>query len=164
METKILSVYDRLGHNHDAVDDAIVLDHEVREKGRFKTQSQKGNEVRVFLERGQTLVVGERLKSECGKLIEILAAEEDVVTASCDDWQVFSKACYHLGNRHVKVQVGDCWLRIKPDYVLEEMLELLGLNLKKEAAVFLPEAGAYSGHGHRHAHGHHHGEDHGHHH
>jgi urease accessory protein len=153
MTVEVLSVYERLGHNHDAVDDAIALDHEVRQKGRFKTHSVKGKEVRVFLDRGQTLVVGERLKTECGLLIEIQAATEAVTTASCDDWQTFSKACYHLGNRHVKVQVGDRWLRIKPDYVLEEMLELLGLSLQKEQAVFVPESGAYSqGHSHDHHH------------
>ncbi|MGH1440046.1 MAG: urease accessory protein UreE [Cellvibrionaceae bacterium] len=147
-----LEVYQRLAHSHDyKVDDHIVLDHDVREKGRFKVESTSGQEVRVFLERGKTLLVGECLKTECGKIIEVQGAEEDVVEAHCDDWEVFSKACYHLGNRHVKIQVGERWLRMKSDYVLEDMLRLLGLNVEKKVAIFIPESGAYAG-GHHHHH------------
>ncbi len=152
----IFEVYERLHHIHETIDDYIVLDHGIREKGRFKIISQKGAEVRVFLERGKTLNVGEHLKTECGKIIEVLGAEEEVVSATCDNWETFSKACYHLGNRHVKIQVGERWLRIQPDYVLEEMLSLLGLSLTKEMAVFIPESGAYSkgqaAHNHSHRH------------
>lgn len=144
-------VYERISHSHDPIDDEVILDHNIREKGRFKTLSTSGQEVRVFLGRGKTLMVGEYLKTDCGKLLKIIGAEEMVVEATCDDWQTFSKACYHLGNRHVKIQVGECWLRIKPDYVLEEMLERLGLTLIKKAEVFIPESGAYSsGHDHHH--------------
>lgn len=143
-----LEVYERLDHAH-GIDDQVVLDSDIREKGRFKVISKNGVEVRVFLERGKTLHVGEVLKTECGKKIEILGAKEDVVKASCDDWQTFSKACYHLGNRHVKVQVAGRALYIKPDYVLEDMLTLLGLTVSPERGVFIPESGAYAG-GHHH--------------
>jgi len=155
-------VYERLDHGHH-IAAGLVLDQDIRVKGRFKVMSEKGVEVRVFLERGKTLQIGEVLKTECGKEIEIQGAEEDVSRAQCDDWLTFSKACYHLGNRHVKVQVGDAthsavekpWLRIKPDYVLEEMLVLLGLTITPERAVFIPEDGAYAGGGsHSHSHGH----------
>lgn len=148
-----LEAFERLDHSHH-VDDHIVLDHDVREKGRFKAISNQGVEIRVFLERGKTLRVGECLKTECGKIIEIMGAKEDVVQASCDDWEAFSKACYHLGNRHVKIQVGERWLRMKADYVLEEMLRLLGLKVEQVNAVFNPESGAYAesegGHHHHH--------------
>jgi urease accessory protein len=147
-------VYQRLNHGHD-IKDQVVLDHDVRVKGRFKTTSQQGVEVRVFLERGKTLQVGEVLKTECGKEIEVLGAEEDVAYATCDNWENFSKACYHLGNRHVKIQVGERWLRMKPDYVLEEMLVLLGLQVTQERAVFIPEDGAYTGTHHQGGHHHH---------
>ncbi len=60
------------------------------------------------------------------------------------------RACYHLGNRHVKLQVGERWLRMQPDHVLEEMLELLGLTLTHQETVFVPESGAYSNGGHHH--------------
>ena len=154
-------VYERIAHTHDPIDDKVVLDSDIREKGRFKSISEQGIEVRVFLERGKTLAIGEVLKTECGKLITIVGAKEDVLKASCSDWETFSKACYHLGNRHVKIQVGERWLRIKPDYVLEEMLERLGLTIEKEQAVFMPESGAYAG-GHSHSHGHSHGHSQGH--
>ncbi len=149
----MLQVFDRLGVDAGLdVDDQLVLDHLQREKGRFRAFAGTGTEVRVFLERGQTLGIGEILRSECGKHLVIVGAEEDVVTAHCDDWRRFSQACYHLGNRHVKLQIGECWLRITPDHVLEEMLQQLGLTTCHERAVFVPEPGAYF----RGQHGHHH--------
>ncbi len=149
-EPLVLEVYERLDHAH-SVDDAIILDYAMREKGRFKVQSQQGNEIRIFLERGKTLTVGEYLKTACGKIIEIMGAQEEVVEARCSDWLSFAKACYHLGNRHVKIQIDECCLRIKPDYVLEEILQQLGLTLTKSNAIFIPESGAYTG-GHQHHH------------
>ena len=140
---------------------SIVLDHLQRDRGRLRAQATDGSEVRIFLERGKPLQVGEILQSQCGKYIEVVGAQEPVTTARCEDWSTFSRACYHLGNRHVKLQVaaGERWLRITPDHVLEEMLELLGLSLTRENAVFVPESGAYSG---GHAHGHSHGRSHDH--
>jgi urease accessory protein len=80
-------------------------------------------------------------------------AIEATVLADCDDWEIFSRACYHLGNRHVKVQLGERWMRILPDHVLEDLLERLGLRLTHEQAVFVPENGAYGAVGHHHHHG-----------
>ena len=156
-----LEVFERLGtHYHATVDARVVLSHEQRDKGRLKVTSSDGAEVRIFLERGSPLQVGEFLRTRCGKHVLIEGAYENVVTATCKDWFTFSRACYHLGNRHVKVQLGlepgkgliepvRKWLRILPDHVLEEMLELLGLELSHEIDIFNPESGAYS-HGHHH--------------
>ena len=149
-----------------AIHDQIVLDYDQREKGRFKALSIAGIEVRIFLERGKTLEIGEILLSECGKNIAVLGAQEELMTAATENTLLFSRACYHLGNRHVKLQLGDGWLRIRPDYVLKDLLIHLGLDCKLEQAVFEPESGAYfkshgvlSGHdkqhqehGHRHHH------------
>jgi len=144
----MLEIHQRLGVDYCAtVDEQVVLTHEQREKGRLRTQADSGREVRIFLDRGKPLQVGEILLSQCGKHIVIEGAEEPVTTARCDDWQQFCRACYHLGNRHVKVQLGECWLRLSPDHVLEEMLQLLGLTLSHEQAIFVPESGAYR-HGH----------------
>jgi urease accessory protein len=85
----------------------------------------------------------------------VKGAVEDVAHASCEDWEAFSKACYHLGNRPTKIQVGERWLRIKPDHVLEAMLHMLGLIVSHEEAVFVPESGAYSSGGNSHGHSHH---------
>jgi urease accessory protein len=148
----MFEVYERIGmHCHDDVAATVVTSYEQRQRGRLKLTSESGEEVRVFLDRGKPLAVGEYLKTSCGKVIQVKGAVESVAHASCEDWQQFSKACYHLGNRHTKVEVGERWLRIQPDHVLEDMLHQLGLIVTHENAVFNPESGAY-------AHGHHHHE------
>jgi urease accessory protein len=153
----MLEIYQRLPANSvDTIDGELMLDHLQREKGRFRTQSCSGEEVRVFLERGHTLVIGEVLRSNCGKNLLVIGAVEPVVTATTDNWVRFSKACYHLGNRHVKMQIDDCWLRITPDHVLEGMLQQLGLQLRHEHSPFVPEPGAYFSQGKQGVHGHHH--------
>jgi len=153
----MLEIYERLGtHCHETVDEVVTLEHDQRDKGRLRLVSETGVEVRLFLERGNPLAVGEYLKAECGKIVQVKGAVEAIAHASCEDWRTFSRACYHLGNRHVKLQVGERWLRIKPDYVLEEMLHLLGLVISHESAVFEPESGAYKvAKGHNSGHGHH---------
>lgn len=157
----MLEVYERLGtHCHDAVDEIVTLDSDQRERGRLRLVSENGVEVRLFLERGNALLVGEFLKSECGKIVQVQGAVETVAHASCEDWHTFSRACYHLGNRHTKIQIGERWLRFTPDHVLEEMVHMLGLEVTHEEAVFAPENGAYFKGGHSHSHGHSHGHDH----
>lgn len=146
----MLEIYERLGmHVQLPADARIVLSHEQRDKGRLRTVSSEGEEVRIFLDRGHPLGIGEMLRSACGKCVVVEGAMETVVTATTDDWNSFSRACYHLGNRHVRIQIGSRWLRILPDHVLEELLVQLGLQLTLENHIFLPESGAY-------AHGHHH--------
>lgn len=150
----MFEVHERLGtHCHEPVVAKVTLTHDQRDRGRLKLTSDTGEEVRVFLERGKPLLVGEYLKSVCGRHLQVEGAKEEVLEAGCDDWRIFARACYHLGNRHVRIEVGDRWLRIKPDHVLEEMLQLLGLETRQCEAVFMPESGAY-------AHGHHHHHDH----
>ena len=147
----MLEIYQRLGtHCHQDVYTQVELNHDQRNKGRLKLIGKNGEEIRVFLERGKPLLVGELLKSECGKYIKVEGQIEKITEAVCDDWLTFSKACYHLGNRHVKIQMGDRWLRITPDHVLEQMLQNLGLTLATREAIFLPESGAYKDahHGH----------------
>lgn len=159
----MLEIYERLGmHCHDEVYATVELTHEQRDRGRLKLTSLKGEDVRVFLERGTPLLVDEYLKSQCGKIVQVKGAVEAVALATCEDWQTFSRACYHLGNRHVKLQVGERWLRILPDHVLEGMLVQLGLMVSHTQAIFVPESGAYQKQSHSegsHSHGghsHHH--------
>ena len=147
----MLEVYQRLGLNIDKIATVIViLNYEQRERGRMRLIGTKGEEVGLFLERGQALLVNEYLQSDCGQLIKIEGALEAVAVGQCSDWQTFAKACYHLGNRHVKVQVKDLTLVIQPDHVLEEMLVLQGLTISYQQAVFLPESGAYQKNQHAH--------------
>lgn len=154
----MLEIYERLGTHTDKlsiqssrkVDARLILNHEQRDKGRLKTMTEEGEEARLFLKRGKPLQLGEYLRSQCGKTIIVEGAIEPVTVARSHDWLTFSKACYHLGNRHVKMQVGERWLRITPDHVLEEMLQKLGLYIVRDKTVFVPESGAYHNLSHRH--------------
>lgn len=149
-------------HHHGEVTGTLVLPFALRQKGRFKATSTQGVEVGVFLPRGDLIRSGDYLISECGQTFKVEAEAEAVITATSDNWLTFAKACYHLGNRHVPLQVGELWLRFQPDHVLQQMVELHGLSCRAEQAEFTPESGAYAGgHGGGHSHSHH---DHSHHH
>lgn len=159
----MLEIYERLGTQSNCpADTRIILTHEQRDRGRLRVFSPDGEEVRIFLERGSPLLVGETLRAQCGRYVLIEGAIEAVAAARCDDWSTFARACYHLGNRHVKVQVGERVLRILPDHVLEAMLQQLGLSVEHALHVFVPESGAYSQGGHG-GHGDHSGHSHDHH-
>ena len=154
LKSRSVEIYERLpAGSVEVADERVVLDHLQRERGRIRANSESGLELRIFLDRGKTLEPGEILRSQCGLHVEVAPAEEPVLRAEARDWETFARACYHLGNRHVKVQVGERWLLITPDHVLAEMLEQLGLVVTEERAAFVPESGAYAGGGH---HGHHH--------
>lgn len=148
----MIKVVKNLGHRHDPVSDTLTLSFEDRSKGRLKTTTDSGTEAGLFLERGQTLHEGDVLQTECGKLLGVRNALEEVVRASAEDWSVFARACYHLGNRHVALEIGEKWVRFQPDHVLEELARLLGLQTHSEVAPFNPEQGAYAGMGHSHHH------------
>ena len=158
----MLEVFERLDHTHDEIADSITLDQDTRKKARIKGVTDKGQDVGIFVERGQPLLVGEILKSECGVLMEVKGEKEPVSTAIATGWLTFSKVCYHLGNRHTVLQVGELWVRFKPDHVLEELAQDYGLSIDKTPAIFEPENGAYGkrgGHSHgdeSHSHGHEH--------
>lgn len=158
----MLKIMHYLGHSQRDADDTITLPFELRQKGRFKAVSDNGQDVGVFLERGHVLADGERLQAEDGRIFAVIAKPESVVTAHAAGWAVFARACYHLGNRHVTLELGERWLRFWPDHVLEELATLLGLTLSYEDAPFHPESGAYQGLGHSHVHGHDHDHSHDH--
>jgi len=144
------------------IKDIICLPFDERKRGRLKTKTQSGNDVGIFVERGEVMRDGTLLKAESGEIFKVTAADEDVTTASTADAHLFARACYHLGNRHVPLQVGDGWLRYQNDYVLDDMLRQLGLEVDHEMATFEPENGAYGEHGGGHHHGHSHGHSHDH--
>jgi urease accessory protein len=134
-------------------DDSITLDFDTRQKARIKSQTDSGACIGIFIERGKPLLVGEVLKTDCGKTVAVKGALEPVITASTDDWWYFSKVCYHLGNRHTRLQVGERWLRFQPDHVLSELVQQYGLKVSDKPAIFEPEKGAYSkqaNHSHNH--------------
>ncbi|MEH6825684.1 MAG: urease accessory protein UreE [Motiliproteus sp.] len=134
------------------ISDQLSLPFDLRKRGRFKAVTASGREIGLFIERGQVLADGDLLLTDCGQVIQVIAQPEPVVTARSDDWLQFAKVCYHLGNRHVPLQVGERWLRFQPDHVLQDLAELYGLSTKIEQAPFAPENGAYGAHG-GHSHG-----------
>jgi len=133
----------------------LSLSFELRCKSRLRTRLESGEEVGLFLERGSVLRAGDRLLGADGRVVEVAAAAESIHEARAGDPLLLAKAAYHLGNRHVPVQVGPGFLRFGRDHVLAEMARGLGLEVTDAEAPFEPESGAYGGHGgHAHPHGH----------
>src|SRR5580692_1137202 len=141
-----------------AADARLLLPFELRSRSRFRAQLVGGEDVGVVLARGQILRGGDLLLADDGRVIEVAAANETVSTVHSTEPRALGRAAYHLGNRHVALQIGDGWLRY--DHVLDDMVRGLGLTVTIEQAPFEPEAGAYHADAegsHGHAHSHHHG-------
>jgi len=129
----------------------LPLAFEMRTKSRFAATLSDGRLANFFLPRGTVLADGDILVAEDGSMIRVSAASQAVITIKSTDTHLLTRAAYHLGNRHIPVQVGKGFLRLEPDTVLEAMLTQLGLEAIHELAPFEPETGAYGG-GHRHSH------------
>lgn len=131
----------------------LTLPYEERKKYRFRAKLDNGQEVGLQLQRQGVLRDGDRLRAADGTVIQIRAGEEAVSTVYCSNPLTLARACYHLGNRHVPVQIDTQRLRYQQDHVLDDMLRLLGLTVQHEIAPFEPESGAYQqagGHHHHH--------------
>jgi len=142
-------------------DTSLTLPFELRQKSRLRTRLDNTLEVGLLLPRGTVLRQGDLLRADNGLVIEIKASKEAVSTATSTDPLQLARACYHLGNRHMPLQIGNNWLRYLHDHVLDDMVSKLGLKVIAEQASFEPEAGAYSHagpnnkhaeHAHSHAH------------
>jgi len=130
--------------------DTLTLPYALRTRSRLRVRLDSGREAALQLERGLVLCSGDRLAAPDGTVVEVRAAVERVSTAHTDDRLLLARACYHLGNRHVALQVTAAWVRYQHDHVLDAMCEGLGLVVVEEMAPFQPEPGAYAGHGHAH--------------
>jgi urease accessory protein len=128
----------------------VHLDFESRSKSRLLLTLDDGGRAALVLERGRVLHGGDLVVTQDGREVEIIAAEEALLEACSADPLLIARAAYHLGNRHVAVQVMAGRLRFLHDHVLGEMVEKLGLEVRAVSAAFEPEGGAY---GHHHAHG-----------
>jgi urease accessory protein len=160
----------RIQARYDGADDAVdalVLPFDGRQKSRLRTTTVSGEDVIVLLPRGGVLRDGDRLIADDGRVVRVDAAPEEVSRVESDDPLLLARAAYHLGNRHIPLQIEQRALSYLHDHVLDHMVETLGLSVTVERTRFEPEVGAYggSGHGHRHpahpaAHDHDHGHDH----
>jgi urease accessory protein len=128
----------------------VRLNFDARSKSRLLLKLDNGEQAALVVERGRLLRGGDRVRTLDGREVQIIAAEESLLEASSDDPAAIAKAAFHLGNRHVAVQVMANRLRFLNDHVLEEMVKGLGLKVTPVLAPFEPEGGAY---GHHHAHG-----------
>lgn len=118
----------------------LKLPFEQRQKSRLRARLDSGEEVALILPRGNILRDGDRVAATDGRVIEIVSAPEKLLHIESP---ALAKLAYHLGNRHVPVQVGEGFLRIAEDHVLEQMLRRLGARVSHVEAPFEPEAGAY---------------------
>lgn len=139
--------------------EVLSLSFDLRCKSRLRTRLESGEEAGLFLERSTVLRAGDTLLATDGRVVEVVAAPEAVMEARSGDALLLARAAYHLGNRHVAVELkmnGDGGLlRFGRDHVLGEMVRGLGLEVSEAQAPFDPESGAYGGHGgHAHPHGH----------
>ncbi len=136
----------------DRAEDSVTLPFERRQRSRLRARLDGGEEVALVLPRGTVLRNGDRLRGEDGRVIEVCAASETVSTVTAPDAILLARACYHLGNRHVSLQIGAGWVRYLHDHVLDGMVEAMGLAVTVESAPFEPEAGAYGSEHGAHAH------------
>jgi urease accessory protein len=148
----------------------LELDWDVRQKSRFDGVDSSGRQLGIFLPRGKVVRGGDVLVAEDGSLIRVIAAPQAVlrITHCLAHGTSFDliRAAYHLGNRHVPIELKPDHLKIEPDHVLAEMLRAMHLIVNEVDESFEPENGAYGSHashaGHAHVHDHDHTHTHAH--
>ena len=156
---------------------SIELDWDVRQRSRFDATDSQGRQLGIFLPRGTVARGGDVLVAEDGSLIRVIAAPQAVLRiAHCTEHGTpydLIRAAYHLGNRHVPIELKPDHLKIEPDHVLADMLRAMHLIVNAVEEAFEPENGAYAAGGHAHSehqpthgqgheHEHNEGHDHGH--
>ncbi len=140
---------------------SVMIDWDTRQKSRFEATDSLGRALGVFLPRGSVVRGGDVLVAEDGSLIRVEAAPQPVLrittAPSANSHWALMRAAYHLGNRHVPIELQADHLKIEPDHVLAELMRQMGMEVQEVQAAFEPEAGAYGYSallGHDHGHGH----------
>ncbi len=126
----------------------VTLTLDQRVKSRLRVFLNDGREAGIFLGRGESLKNGDCLVGEDGIVVQVEAALERVSKVESRDPHLLARACYHLGNRHVALQIESGRLCYLHDHVLDDMVRGLGLNVSLDDAPFEPEPGAYGGSSH----------------
>lgn len=147
-----------LGRGEPAASQAtLTLPFDQRRRARLRARLDDGTEVALLLPRGLALKDGDRLRSDDGStVVRIVAALEELSCVRAADPYLLLRAAYHLGNRHVALQVEPERLLYQHDHVLDGLARELGLEVTVLAAPFEPETGGYGAKGHEHGHEHHH--------
>lgn len=145
--------------------DTVSLTIDERRSSRLITETKDGTKCVILLERGLIVRCGTVLGDEDGSLLLVEAAPEEVSTVRANSPLELTRLAYHLGNRHVPLEITSDYLRYQHDHVLDDMVRGLGGTVAEEQATFEPENGAYSHHHHHdgddhdHEHHHHHDDD-----
>jgi len=136
----------------------VELDWDIRQKSRFEAVDSTGHQLGIFLPRGTVARGGDVLVAQDGSLIRVLAAPQPMlkITHCPAHGTAFDliRAAYHLGNRHVPIELKPDHLKIEPDHVLADMLRAMHLTVTEVCEPFEPENGAYATGGHNHDHSH----------
>lgn len=130
----------------------LTLPWEKRIHSRLRVTLDNGQEAGLLLERGAVLRNGDLIASEDGVVVEVRASDETVSVVRCTSAEMMGRLCYHLGNRHVALEILSDEVHYLHDHVLDEMVRGLGLTVNISKAPFEPESGAYGGHSHTHEH------------
>jgi urease accessory protein len=138
-----MRLLDQLAPPGTAATAAVTLTFDDRKKSRQRLVLDDGGEAALLLPRGTVLAEGDRLAGPEGLVVEVKGAPERLSLVRSDDPLALARAAYHLGNRHVPLQVLRGELRYQHDHVLDEMVRRLGLTVEEREAVFSPEGGAY---------------------
>jgi urease accessory protein len=134
-----------------AYDADLVLSFEFRQRSRLLTRLASGEDVGLLLDRGTVLRGGDRLRTDDGRVVRVVAAAEALMEARCANATALARCAFHLGNRHTPVEVREGALRFPADDVLAGMLRGLGATVEALSAPFEPEAGAYAAGHHHHS-------------
>ena len=153
----MLEITERIKKNTDAVTTTLTLPFEQRQKSRLRVTLDNGNEAFLTLDRSAVLRHGDFLRGSGGEVVEVRAAFETVSVVRESNSHLLSRACYHLGNRHVPLQIEEGLISYLKDHVLDDMVRSLGLKVEHQEASFEPESGAYQKNGkHQNYHSHEH--------
>ena len=139
----MLEITERIEKSTEEITVSLTLPFEQRQKSRLRVTLDNGHEASLILDRGSVLRHGDLLRANSGETIEVCAALEVVSVVRESNSHLLSRACYHLGNRHVPLQIEDGLISYLKDHVLDDMVRLLGLKVDHLSASFEPELGAY---------------------
>jgi len=134
---------DKIQNTSETPISTLTLPLEYRQKSRQRVVLDNGDDAGIFLRRGTVLFNNDLLISKEEKIVRVLAADELLSVVTCSDPLLFARACYHLGNRHMSLQIEKDAFYYLHDHVLDGMLCGMGLIVAQISAPFEPESGAY---------------------
>ncbi|HWB47037.1 MAG TPA: urease accessory protein UreE [Hyphomicrobiaceae bacterium] len=137
--------------------DVVRLDYDKRTRRRAVLTCKGGLSFLLDLTKAPTLVAGDGIRLEDGRIVAVETAPERLLEITCKDERALARIAWHLGNRHLAAEIGDRTVYIRDDHVIAEMVRGLGAKARTVERAFNPEGGAYGGGAvHDHGHGHHH--------